>query len=135
MARCVTYQKETIQVLRLTAVPRRKVYGKMLLSVYSVFPWRLISESSPRGSWVARSVKRLTLHLGSGHDLTVCEIEPCVGLCTDSEEPACDSVSPSFSAPPPTCSFSLSFKINKYINIKKHRFLVYFFLNSLVLDS
>ena len=32
------------------------------------------------GSWVALSVERLTLNLGSGHDLTVWEIEPHVGL-------------------------------------------------------
>ena len=32
------------------------------------------------GTWVAQSVKRLALDLGSGHDLTVCEIKPCVSL-------------------------------------------------------
>ena len=48
---------------------------------------------------MARSVKRLTLDFSSGHDLTVAsEIEPCVGLCADSEEPAWDR--PSLSAPP-----------------------------------
>ena len=36
---------------------------------------------------------------GSGHDLTVHEFEPPVGLCADSSEPASDSVSPSLSAP------------------------------------
>ena len=29
-----------------------------------------------KGTWVARLVKRLTLDLGSGHDLTVPEFEP-----------------------------------------------------------
>ena len=29
-----------------------------------------------RGTWVAESVKHLTLDCGSGHDLTVCEFEP-----------------------------------------------------------
>ena len=29
-----------------------------------------------RGAWVAQSVKHLTLDFSSGHDLTVCEIEP-----------------------------------------------------------
>ena len=33
---------------------------------------------------VIDSVKRLTLDFGSGHDLTVHEIEPRVRLCTDS---------------------------------------------------
>ena len=50
------------------------------------------------GVWVAQSVKCLTLDLGSGHNLTVGEVEPRVGLCTDSEEPAWDSLS--LSAPP-----------------------------------
>ena len=40
---------------------------------------------------------------GSGHDLTVCEIEPLIGLCEDSAEPAWDSLSPPLSLclPPP----------------------------------
>ena len=46
-------------------------------------------------AWVAQSVKRLTLGFGSGHDLTICGIEPCVRLCTDSSEPAWDSLFPS----------------------------------------
>ena len=50
---------------------------------------------------------------GSGHDLTVCEFKPRVGLCAVSSsptsgsvltaqslEPASDSVSPSLSVPP-----------------------------------
>ena len=45
-----------------------------------------------RGTWVAQSVKHLTLGVGSGYDLTVREIEPQVGLCTDSLEPAWDSL-------------------------------------------
>ena len=42
---------------------------------------------------VVHSVKRPTLDFGSGHDLTVREFEPHVRLCTDSEEPAWDSLS------------------------------------------
>ena len=41
-----------------------------------------------RGAWVAPSVRRLTLDLGSGHDLPVREFEPHVGLHADSVEPA-----------------------------------------------
>ena len=41
----------------------------------------------------------------------VCEIEPCIGLCTDSIEPAWDSLLLSLSAPPPLMLF-LSLKIN-----------------------
>ena len=41
-----------------------------------------------KGAWVAQSVKWLTLDFSSGHDLTVPEIEPHIGLCADSIEPA-----------------------------------------------
>ena len=40
------------------------------------------------GGRVAQLVKRLTPDFDSGHDLTVCGIEPHVGLCTDSVDPA-----------------------------------------------
>ena len=45
-------------------------------------------------------MKRPTLDFGSGHDLAVHEIEPHVGLCADSAEPALDALAPSLSAPP-----------------------------------
>ena len=44
---------------------------------------------------MAQSVRHLTLDFSSGHDLTVREIEPLVGLHADSTEPAWDSPSPS----------------------------------------
>ena len=53
---------------------------------------------------MVQSLKHLTLDLGLGHDLTICEIEPLVGLLADSSEPAWDSLSP---------SLSFSLKINK----------------------
>ena len=56
-------------------------------------------------------VKRLTLDLGSCYDLTVHEIEPCIGLCADSTEPAWDSLSLPLPLSALPCSFSL--KINK----------------------
>ena len=65
-----------------------------------------------RGTWVAQLVKRPTLDIGSCHDLTVCEIEPCIGLCTDSIG-FCLSLS---LCPTPclhTLSLSLSLIINK----------------------
>ena len=61
---------------------------------------------------MAPLVKCLTLDLGSGHDLKVCEFEPRVGLCADGAEPAWVSVSPSL-CPSSTCVPSLSLKINK----------------------
>ena len=49
---------------------------------------------------MAQSSKHLRLDLGSGYDLTVCEIELRVGLCADGQEPARDALSPSLSVPP-----------------------------------
>ena len=51
------------------------------------------------GTWEDPWVKRLTLDLSSGHDLIVHGIEPHVRLCTDSMEPAWDSLSLPLSAP------------------------------------
>ena len=55
-----------------------------------------------RGAWVAQLVKSPTLGFVSGHDLTVCEFEPLIGLHADSMKPAGNSLSPSLSlsAPP-----------------------------------
>ena len=65
------------------------------------------------GAWVAQSVERPTLGLGSGHHLMVRGFKPHIGLRADSVEPAWDSLSPSLSVPPRlTLSVSLS-KINK----------------------
>ena len=68
-------------------------------------PWpsASIKAKSP-GARVALSVKRLTLDFSSGHDLTVREFQPRVGLCADSAEPAWDSLCPS----PSPLSLSLS---------------------------
>ena len=41
-----------------------------------------------RGPWGVQSVKRPTLDLRSGHDLTVREFEPPAGLRPDGAEPA-----------------------------------------------
>ena len=58
---------------------------------------------------MAQSVKHPTLDLGSGHDLTVPEFEPCIGPLADSVEPAWDSLSLHL----PLLMFSPSLKINK----------------------
>ena len=57
-------------------------------------------------SWLS-----VQLDFGSGHDLTVCEIEPYVGLRADSTEPAWDSHSLPFCVflPPIMCIHSLYF--------------------------
>ena len=70
------------------------------------------------GRLVAQSVKPPILGFSSGHDLTVRESEPHIGLHSDSTEPAWDSLSPSLHASSPLmCSHSLS--PNKQINLKK----------------
>ena len=56
---------------------------------------------------MTQEVKHPTLDLSSGHDLMVHELEPCVGLSTDSTELAWGSFCPSLSAPSP------HLKINK----------------------
>ena len=66
---------------------------------------------------MAQSVKLLTSRFASGHDLTVCEIEPHVKICTDSVESAWDSLSPSLSGPPLlTCACFLFLSQNKLKN-------------------
>ena len=58
------------------------------------------------GAWVAQGVKCLTLDFSSGHDLTVCEFEPCIGLYADRVDPAWDSLSLSL-CPSPAHACSL----------------------------
>ena len=63
------------------------------------------------GAWVAQSVEHLTLGFGSGHDLTVPEFEPHLGLSAVSEEPTSHPLLPSPSAPPLLAlCLTLSFK-------------------------
>ena len=52
-----------------------------------------IYRSKIRDAWVAQSDKHQTPDFDSGHDLVAHEIKPRVGLCTDSAEPAWDSLS------------------------------------------
>ena len=70
------------------------------------------SENRQGGAWVAQLVKRPTLGFHLRHDLTVREIEPCVGFRANSMEPAWDSLSPSVSAPP-------HLKISKHLKGKQ----------------
>ena len=61
-------------------------------------------------TWVAQSVKGLTLGFSSGHNLTVCEFKPCIRFCAGRAEPVQDSLCPS-----PILSLTLS----EYINFKE----------------
>ena len=56
-----------------------------------------------RGALGAQSVKRPTLHFGSGQDLTVCDMKAHVRLYA-SAEPAWDSLSTPLSCPFPACA-------------------------------
>ena len=58
-----------------------------------------------RGARMAQSIARPALDLGSGHALTVGEIEPHVRLCAHSTGPAWDSLLPFLSASPPLMLF------------------------------
>ena len=49
---------------------------------------------------MAQSIKHPTLSFGSGHDLMVYEIEPCISLHADSREPAWDAFSLLLGSPP-----------------------------------
>ena len=55
-------------------------------------------------------IERLTLDLGSGHDLSIRGFEPHGRLCADSVEPAWDPLSPSLPLP---YSSPLSLKTNQ----------------------
>ena len=64
------------------------------------------------GAWVAQLVKLLTLGFSSGHDLTICKMEPHIRLCMDSPEPAWDIFFLFL-------SFSLSLSLRTNISKKK----------------
>ena len=70
---------------------------------------------------MAQSVKSTTLDSSSGHDLMVCEFEPCNGLCADCTEPAWDSPSSSSLCSSPTGAHALALKINKYTFFLKEK--------------
>ena len=62
---------------------------------------------------MAQLVKCLTLDFGSGCDLTVGEIKARIQLCTDSAEPAWDSLLSLSLCPSPAHALSVFLKINK----------------------
>ena len=66
---------------------------------------------------MAQQVKRQTLGFSSGHDLTVREFKPSVGLCADRGARSLLRIVPlSLSVPLPlagTCARTLSLKINE----------------------
>ena len=67
---------------------------------------------------MAQSVKNLALDLGSGHDLKVHEIEPCVGLCAGSMETAWEFLYPPPSVPA-LLMLSLSLSVSLCLSLPK----------------
>ena len=85
--------------------------GMLILHEVIVSVWEDGQFWGPLGSSV---VQHLTLDFCSGHDITVRKFKTCMGLCTDSEEPAWDSLSPLSLPLSSSCSLSLSLsKTNK----------------------
>ena len=80
-------------------------------------PIKEIKKKTVGGAWVAQLVKCLTLDFGSGHDLTVCEIRPHLGLCADSTEPAWDSFCLSLPLSELVYARALSIKINIFLKM------------------
>ena len=61
---------------------------------------------------MAQSIKLLTLDFCSGHDLTVCEFEPCARIYANKVESAGDSLTPLLCLTLPF-SYSLSVSVSK----------------------
>ena len=72
----------------------------------------LTENSLFRGTWVAQSVKHLTLDFSSGQELVVYEFKPQIGLPDNGVEPAWDSLSPCLYPSPALFSLSLSLSQN-----------------------
>ena len=76
------------------------------------------------GTWVAQLAGHPTFDFGSGHDLAVREIEPCVGLC--SERGGCLGFSLSLShclspAHAHVCASAPSLAVSVSLNKKQHQ--------------
>ena len=98
-------------------IDSKSVFFPCYFQIYSFYSWNLINVCS--GGRLGGSVGWAS-DFGSGHELTVGEFEPCIGLCADSLQPgACFKFYVSLSlCSSPTQALSLSpSKINK--NIKK----------------
>ena len=74
----------------------------------------MCSKTEYDDTWVAQWVKHLTLDFSRDHDLMFCGFKPCVGLFTDSPDPAGDSVSLPLCLHLPAPSLSLFLKTNKH---------------------
>ena len=75
------------------------------------------------GTWVAQSVKRLSLDFGSGHDVAARGIEPHVGFCADGMGATWDSLSLSLppSLPSPARSRTCTHALLKTNKLKKNK--------------
>ena len=77
-----------------------------------------VQENDSRGTWVAQSVKPLTLGFSPGHDLTVCEFEPRIRLCTDDASLLGILCLPLSLPLPCLCALSLSFCLSVSLSNK-----------------
>ena len=112
---------QTPEVIKLL---EENIDGKPLDIILAMIFWIHDTQSngnkSKNGSaWGAQSAELLTLDFGSGHDLTVREFKPRVGLCTDNAEPAWNSLSLSLSLSAPSL-FVLYLFQNKEIRFLKN---------------
>ena len=62
---------------------------------------------------MAQLAEHLTLDFSLGHGLSICGIESCIRLCTDSMDPAWDSFFPFLSLLSPAYIHSLSISLSK----------------------
>ena len=93
---------------------------EMLLSPSEPSAREFCRNSPRRGAWVAQSVKPLTLGFVSGHDLTVREFKPQVGLCALTSW----SLLGILSLPLPvshTCSCTLSLSLSLSLSLKTNK--------------
>ena len=112
---CEMGPRVSSRCIGIACAPGISGFWSRLCCYITVWPWRshlrsVAFSKSKGGCWGARgaqSVEHRTLGFSSGHDLTVCEFESCVGLCADGADPAWDSLSLSL-CPTPARTLSLS---------------------------
>ena len=98
----ILYQKQQSEHSRQVPCIQSEPLGFPFLHIYCV----CYIKSCSFGACMAQSVKHWTLDFSSGHDHAVHEMEPGIGLCTNSTEPAWDTLSLSTHLPRPLKSVS-----------------------------
>lgn len=67
--------------MKKLCMSQRKIcfHYKVPMNLFTKGPPFLFLKNIFRGVWVIRLVKRATVDFGSGHELTLCQLEPWVG--------------------------------------------------------